>query len=125
MLEQTTFDVVAAHARGTHADGLVLSEALASHWWLDSDGRGFVGLKHGSNFALCVTALFVHPTERGMGFGDRILCDVLEMASNSGNIDIEIVAESPLHRWLGRHGFIAIREMKKTAWLLRRPKVLE
>lgn len=134
MLQPTTFDVVAAHARGTHADGLVLSEAMATHWFLDGDGRGFVGIKEATAFkaldvlndgsapkplpVTTITALFVHPTERGMGFGARILRDVMARA---GNADVEIIADAPLHRWLGRFGFIAVRQSKKKSWLLRRP----
>lgn len=117
MLLSTTFDIVAAHARGAHADGLILSQALATHWFLDSDGRGFVGIKQ-ANFATTITALFVHPTERGLGFGSRILRDII---AGAGSRDVEIIAEAPLHRWLGRHDFIAVRKMKKTAWLMRRP----
>jgi GNAT superfamily N-acetyltransferase len=120
MLLTTTFDAVAAHARGTHADGLVLSQAMATHWFMDSDGRGFVGVKS-TDLTLTITALFVHPTERSMGHGERILKNVVALAEGR---DVEMIAEAPLHRWLGRHGFIAVQKMKKTAWLLRRPAVI-
>ena len=120
MLLATDFDVVSAHARGTHADGLIVSRAMAECWFIDGDGRGFVGLKD-TSLTLTITALFVHPTERSMGHGERILKDAIAM---SGGRDVEIVAEASLHRWLGRHGFIAVRKMKKTAWLLRLPSVL-
>ena len=120
MLLETTFDVVAAHARGTRADGLILSGALAQRWLIDSDGRGFVGLKS-TTHALTLTALFVHPTERGMGHGDRILRDVIDLAEGR---DVEAIVEAPLHKWFGRHGFIAVQKMKKTAWLLRKPAAI-
>ena len=120
MLLPTTFDAVAAHAPGTHADWLVLSQAMATHWHIDRDGRGFVGTKR-TDLTLTISALFVHPTERGLGHGDRILAEVIAAAPDR---DVEITAEAPLHRWLGRRGFIAIRKLKKTAWLLRRPVAL-
>jgi GNAT superfamily N-acetyltransferase len=117
MLLPTSFDVVAAHARGTHADGLVVSQAMATHWFMDSDGRGFVGIKQ-ANFATTITALFIHPSERRLGHGSRLLRDIIALAEGR---DVEAHVEPHLHLWFVRHQFVAVHKMKRTAWLMRRP----
>jgi GNAT superfamily N-acetyltransferase len=117
MLMPTSFDVVALHARGAHSGGLVLSQAMATHWYIDTDGRGFVGIKQ-ANFSTTITALFIHPSERRLGHGSRLLRDII---AGAGSRDVEAQVEPHLHLWFTRHRFIAVHKMKKTAWLMRRP----
>lgn len=117
MLLSTDFATVQTRAAGVTCDAFVLSEKLATHWYIDADGRGFVGLDQGA-MTFIIKALFVYPTERELGFGDRLLTQIIDLA---GNVDIEIIADRDLHRWLARHGFIAVRKMKKQGWLMRRP----
>jgi N-acetylglutamate synthase-like GNAT family acetyltransferase len=119
MLRRCIFDEVSCHAAEAHADGLILSRAMAHQWYVDKHSTGFVGTKQDAH-TLLVGALFVHPGMRKVGNGTRILREVIEAA---GKRDIEVVCAPALHRWFGKQGFIAVSKLrdKKDVWLLRRP----
>jgi GNAT superfamily N-acetyltransferase len=116
-LTPCTFDDIAPLAAGTHADGLIISWAMATHWFMDRYGAGFVGFNDAAH-RVTLTALFVHPGKRGERHGTRLLDAVIAMA---GRRDVDAVVEPPLHRWFGSFGFIAVHKTKKSAWLMCKP----
>jgi N-acetylglutamate synthase-like GNAT family acetyltransferase len=119
MLRRCIFDEVSCHAAEAHADGLILSRAMAHQWYVDKHSTGFVATKQ-DHRTLTIGALFVHPGMRKVGNGTRILREIIDAA---GKRDIEVVCVAALHRWFGKQGFIATSKQRgsKDAWLLRRP----
>jgi hypothetical protein len=117
-LRRCTFADITPHAPVAHADGLILSRAMATAWFLNARSTGFVGTKQDA-FRLTIGALFVFAERREVGYGGEILRDVIAAA---GNRDIEVTCPELRRRWFGKFGFIAARPGIGGTWLMVKPK---
>ncbi len=119
MMRPVPWSLIAKHAPQARADKLIITAPTADEWFMDSEERGYVGLKC-SERRVGLRLLYVFPEWRKFGVGASLMHDVIAYAGGrqiDTNCDLHLVA------FYEKFGFVKVSPHHPSgrSWNLRRP----